>query len=209
MTIVCEISAKDLLSQLNFFFRSNWIPSKNSINIHFSSYFYSIQAAGIGLWGFAKEIAGDLIHWNQNWLLSNTLQTLWQKKFLIHIKSDKLFSSIFQNYFWHTNEICNGTDWAVMDLLFPKFLRDRVQNICQEFTFPAQVPLWRQFNAGKKFNKSGKGACIHFSAYFNIQCKRQWLVCWVCRLDGRGFSLLKPNYVSPEQTSFPDFWKKS
>ena len=24
-----------------------------------------------------------------------------------------------------------------MDLLFPKFLRDRVQNICQEFTFPA------------------------------------------------------------------------
>ena len=61
MTIVCEISAKDLLSQLNFFFRSNWIPSKNSINIHFSSYFYSIQAAGIGLWGFAKEIAGDLL----------------------------------------------------------------------------------------------------------------------------------------------------
>ena len=91
MTIVCDISAKDLLSKLNIFSRSNWMPSKNSINIYFSS--YSIQAAGIGLWGFAKEIAGDLIHyWNQNWLLSNTLHTLWKKNnFLMHIKSNKLF----------------------------------------------------------------------------------------------------------------------
>ena len=82
------------------------MPSKNSINIHFSSYFYSIQAAGIGLWGFAKEIAGDLIHyWNQNWLLSNTLQTLWQKKFLIHIKSD------WQTFFLNISKLLLTNLW--------------------------------------------------------------------------------------------------
>ena len=103
MTIVCEISAKDLLSQLNFFFRSNWIPSKNSINIHFSSYFYSIQAAGIGLWGFAKEIAGDLLK-SKLTSFKHSSDAV-EKKFLIHIKSD------WQTFFLNISKLLLTNLW--------------------------------------------------------------------------------------------------
>ena len=114
MTIVCEISAKDLLSQLNFFFRSNWIPSKNSINIHFSLYFYSIQAAGIGLRGFAKEIAGDLLKSKLTSFKHSSDAVAKKNPHTYKEWLTNFFSSIFQNYFWQTYEICHGTSLGIL-----------------------------------------------------------------------------------------------
>ena len=209
MTIVCDISAKDLLSQLNFFFRSNWKPSKNSINIHFSSYFYSIQAAGIGLWGFAKEIAGDLIHyWNQNWLLSNTLQTLWKK----NPHTYKEWETFFPQYFKTTFDKLMKSVMEQIELWWISFSPSFCGIVCK-ISAKNSLSLLKFLAGGnsmlaKNSIKAARGLAFisMHTLIFNVRGS-DWF--GICRLNGRGFSLLKPNYVPLEQTPIRDFWKKN
>ena len=58
-----------------------------------------------------------------------------------------------------------------MDLLFPKFLRDRVQNICQEFTSPLKLLAGGNSMLAKNSIKAARGLAfisVH-TLIFNVR----------------------------------------